>query len=187
MIDVGRPSDLTEMETVDKITRTLAASMKILGPQLDRACECEAVLRTLPGWFGLEDSLLMYRDDSAKLPTFALEQDGRITGFLTLREHFPRAWEVHCMAVEAPARGKHLGSSLLEHAEQWLRERGVEYLQVKTVAATSKSPEYAQTRTFYEARGFVPIEIFPELWDPWNPALLCIKRLDDALHKPDPE
>jgi N-acetylglutamate synthase-like GNAT family acetyltransferase len=122
----------------------------------------------------------MYRDDTAKLPTFAIEQDGRIIGFLTLREHFPTAWEVHCMAVEAQARGKHLGSRLLQHSEDWLRENGVEFLQVKTVAATSKSPEYAQTRKFYEAQGFVPIEIFPELWDPWNPALQCIKRLNAA-------
>ena len=122
----------------------------------------------------------MYRDDCAKLPTFAIEQDRRIIGFLTLREHFPTAWEVHCMAIEAQARGKHLGSRLLEHSEDWLRKRGVEFLQVKTVAATSKSPTYAQTRKFYEARGFVPIEIFPELWDPWNPALQCIKRLNAA-------
>jgi GNAT superfamily N-acetyltransferase len=154
--------------------------MNIVGPQLDRASECEAVLRTLPGWFGIEHALLMYKNDSAKLPTFAAEQDGRIVGFLTLREHFPTAWEVHCMAIEAEARGKRLGSRLLEHSEDWLRRRGVEFLQVKTVAATSDSPEYAQTRKFYEARRFVPIEIFPELWDPWNPALLCMKRLSAA-------
>ena len=154
--------------------------MKIVGPQLDRASECEAILRTLPGWFGIERALLMYKDDSAKLPTFAMEQDGRIVGFLTLREHFPTACEVHCMAIEAEARGKGLGSRLLEHSEDWLRKRGVEFLQVKTVAATSDSPEYAQTRKFYEAMRFVPIEIFPELWDPWNPALLCMKRINAA-------
>jgi GNAT superfamily N-acetyltransferase len=154
--------------------------MKIVGPQLDRASECEAVLRTLPGWFGIEHALLMYKDDTAKLPTFAIEQGERIIGFLTLREHFPTAWEVHCMAIEAQARGKHLGSELLEHSEDWLRKRGVEFLQVKTVAATSKNPEYEQTRKFYEAQGFVPVEIFPELWDPWNPALQCIKRLSEA-------
>ena len=151
--------------------------MNIVGPDLDRASECEAVLRTLPAWFGIEHALVMYKDDTAKLPTFAIEQDDRVIGFLTLREHFPTAWEVHCMAIEAPARGKHLGSQLLDHSEDWLRKRGVEFLQVKTVAATSKSPEYAQTRKFYEARGFVPVEVFPELWDLRNPALQCIKRL----------
>lgn len=151
--------------------------MNIVGPQLQRARECEAILRTLPMWFGIEHALLMYVEDSTKLPTFALEHEGRLTGFLTLREHFPAAWEVHCMAIEAGARSTGLGSMLLAHAEGWLSARGVEFLQVKTVAATSPSAEYAQTRKFYEARGFKPLEIFPELWDPWNPALQCIKRL----------
>lgn len=154
--------------------------MKIIGPQLQRTTEVEAVLRTLPGWFGIEDSLLMYVEDTTKLPTFALEDEGRVIGFLTLMEHFPTSWEIHCMAVSMDFRGKHLGARLLAHCESWLRARGVKFLQVKTVAPASSSEEYAQTRMFYEASGFVPLEIFPELWDPWNPALQCIKALDTA-------
>ena len=154
--------------------------MSIVGPQLQRTQECEAVLRTLPGWFGIEHALLMYVDDTAKLPTFAFEDNGRIVGFLTLREHFPSSWEVHCMAIQSSERGNGLGSKLLSHSERWLVDRGVKFLQVKTVAASSKSPEYAQTREFYEARGFMPLEIFPELWDSWNPALQCIKHLNAA-------
>lgn len=151
--------------------------MQIVGPELQRAAECEAILRTLPRWFGIEQALAMYVADSAKLPTFALEDAGRLVGFLTLREHFATAWEVHCMAIAADSRNAGLGSRLLAHCEDWLRRRGVEFLQVKTVAATSPSKAYAETRKFYEARGFTPLEIFPELWDPWNPALQCIKRL----------
>ena len=152
--------------------------MHIIGPHLQRESDCEAVLRTLPGWFGIARALMMYVADTTRLPTFALEQDARLMGFLTLREHFPKSWEVHCMAIAADVRGKGLGSRLLAHSEEWLRERGVEFLQVKTVAATSKSAEYEQTRKYYETRGFTPFEIFPELWDPWNPALQCIKRLN---------
>ena len=154
--------------------------MNIIGPQLQRTTEVEAVLRTLPGWFGIEKSLLMYVDDTTKHPTFALEEEGRLIGFLTLLEHFPTSWEVHCMAISMEFRGKQLGTRLLAHCESWLRDRGAKFLQVKTVAPTSDSPEYAQTRNFYEANGFVPLEIFPELWDPWNPALQCIKVLDAA-------
>jgi GNAT superfamily N-acetyltransferase len=152
--------------------------MNIIGPPLQRAPECEAVLRSLPMWFGIEESLVMYVEDTLKLPTFALEQEGRLVAFLTLREHFPKAWEVHCMAVEAPYRGKGHGSALLDHSERWLAARGVQFLQVKTVAATSDDLEYAETRKFYEARGFTELEVFPELWDPSNPALQLIKVLD---------
>jgi GNAT superfamily N-acetyltransferase len=151
--------------------------MNIVGPSLDRPQECEAVLRTLPMWFGIERATLMYVQDTTKMPTFAVEKEQRLIAFLTLREHFPRAWEVHCMAVAAHARGKGYGSKLLAHAEAWLAARSVEFLQVKTVAATSQSREYAETRKFYEARGFTALEVFPELWDPRNPALQCIKRL----------
>jgi ribosomal protein S18 acetylase RimI-like enzyme len=154
--------------------------MQIIGPDLKRAPECEAVLRTLPMWFGIEPALVMYAEDSAKMPTFALEDEQRVAGFLTLQEHFPTAWEIHCIAISASARGKGLGSQLLAHGEAWLRLRKVEFLQVKTVAATSPSPEYAQTRKFYEARGFVALEVFPHLWDPRNPALQCIKRLEST-------
>ncbi len=122
----------------------------------------------------------MYVEDTTKLPTFALEHEGRAVAFVTLLEHFPTSWEIHCMAVAMDFRGRRLGTQLLTYSEAWLRERGVEFLQVKTVAATSSSPEYAQTRKFYEASGFTPIEIFPDLWDPWNPALQCVKVLGSA-------
>jgi GNAT superfamily N-acetyltransferase len=164
--------------TLHEITKPLFLnSMHIVGPSLQRAPECQAILRTLPKWFGIEDSLLMYVADTVKWPTFAVESAERLIGFLTLREHFPAAWEVHCMAIEASARGQGLGTLLLDHSEKWLAARGVQFLQVKTVAATSSSTEYAQTRKFYEARGFTPLEVFPELWDPWNPALQCVKRI----------
>jgi GNAT superfamily N-acetyltransferase len=152
--------------------------MEVIGPDVRRESECEAVLRSLPRWFGIERALLMYARDSAVMPTFALVEDSAVVGFLTLREHFPDAWEIHCVAIRADARGQGLGSRLLAHAEAWLVARGVRYLQVKTVAATSPSASYAQTREFYARRGFTPIEIFPTLWDPHNPALQCIKVLN---------
>ena len=55
---------------------------------------------------------------------------------------------------------------------------GVRFLQVETVAATAPSNEYAETREFYNRRGFTPIEVFPTLWDPHNPALQYIKVLN---------
>ena len=151
--------------------------MEIIGPELTRATECEAVLRSLPKWFGIEDALLMYVADTARYPTFAAVQGNSIVGFLTLHEHFADAWEIHCVAVHSACRNQGVGSELLAHGERWLIERGVKYLQVKTVAQASKSVEYAQTREFYRARGFTPLEVFPTLWGPQNPALQLIKVL----------
>ena len=79
--------------------------MEIIGPSLARTADCEAVLRSLPMWFGIENALLMYVRDSAIMPTFALSEGSNLIGFLTLREHFPEAWDIHCVAIKADARG----------------------------------------------------------------------------------
>ena len=152
----------------------------IIGPDLRLEAECQAVLRSLPLWFGIEESLLMYARDTARLPTFAVTEAGALVAFLTLAEHFPESWEVHCMAVLADARNRGLGTRLLSHAEHWLAKAGVKFLQVKTVAAASSSREYAETRQFYIARGFTPLEVFPTLWAPQNPALQLVKHVHRA-------
>lgn len=158
--------------------------MNIVGPSVQRARECEEVLRSLPMWFGIEEALQMYARDSALLPTFAAEVEGRLVSFISLQEHFPESWEVHCMAVHANHRGTGIGSTLLAHSEYWLGRAGVRFLQVKTVAATSSSKEYAQTREFYRAKGFAPLEVFPTLWSPRNPALQLVKVLRAASDSP---
>ena len=153
--------------------------MDLVGPDVHRESECEAVLRTLPKRFGIEPALLMYARDSGTKPTFALVEQS-VVGFITLQEHFTSAWEVHCVAIRAEARGQGHGSRLLSHAEAWLIAKGVRYLQVKTVAASSASLAYARTREFYARRGFDPLQVFPTLWDAHNPALQCIKVLRGA-------
>jgi GNAT superfamily N-acetyltransferase len=154
--------------------------MNIIGPVVQRESEVEAVLRSLPAWFGIEKALMMYVADSARNPSFASELDGELTGFLTLIQHQPEAWEVHCMAVASSHRNRGLGSVLLDRAERYCAEHGARFLQVKTVAETSPSPEYAETRKFYLAKGFTPLEVFPTLWDPWNPALQLVKPIHAA-------
>ena len=154
--------------------------MNIVGPDIEREAEVESILRSLPGWFGIERALLMYVADSAAKPTFGAELDGRLVGFLTLTRHFELSWEGHCMAVSSRHRNAGVGTRLLAVAEQHARAHGARFLQVKTVAESSPSPEYAQTRRFYLARGFVPLEVFPALWDPWNPALQLVKALRAA-------
>ena len=162
--------------------------MHIVGPELNARPQCEAVLRSLPMWFGIEEALQMYADDTLRLPTFAAADgngggepagsDGpKIIGFVTLMKHFEHAWEVHCLALHAEFRNRGHGRALLGHAEAWLAAQGVSLLQVKTVAATSDSAAYALTRGFYARLGFQPLEVFPLLWSARNPALQLVKFL----------
>ena len=154
--------------------------MQIVGPKLDARASCEQVLRSLPQWFGIEDALVMYAADTLRLPTFAVFEEDEMVGFVTLMEHFPHAWEIHCMAVRSLSRNTGYGKALVAHVETWLTEKKVSLLQVKTVAATSSSKAYAQTREFYSRLGFQPLEVFPLLWAPQNPCLQLVKFLRDA-------
>ena len=131
--------------------------MQFEGPIAGIAKDAERILRTLPNWFGIEEALQEYVQDVERLRPSS--RDGQtIVGFITLREHFPAACEVHCFAIHAAARGRGIGRSLHSYVESWLAHTGVRFLQVKTLSASSPSNEYAQTRAFYVAIGYYPME-----------------------------
>ena len=133
---------------------------------------CERVLRDLPEWFGIEEATAAYIRDVAELPTFGIGDDA----ILSLKLHTPRAAEVYVMGVRRDRHRQGLGGALLDAAEAYLRARGVEYLQVKTLGPSDDDEGYAGTRAFYEARGFVPLEEIHGLWE-HNPCLLLVKAL----------
>jgi GNAT superfamily N-acetyltransferase len=142
--------------------------------------ECERVLRSLPSWFGQEDALRQYVRETSLHPTFVSTEAAAINGFITLQRHFPESFEIVCVAVHAESRGRGIGRALLDVAEAWACAQGGRFLQVKTIAATHPSPEYAQTRAFYERVGFVPLEVFPMLWARQHPCLQLVKRLHNV-------
>lgn len=154
--------------------------MFIRGPVTGVQAPCERILRTLPDWFGIEASLLGYAANTAKLPTFIAEEDGKVIGFLSLRPHFPTSWEVDCIAVERARRSTGIGRPLHARAEDWLNSQGAQFLQVKTLAESHPSAAYAETRKFYENLGYRPLEVFPTLWDADLPVLLLVKVLGCA-------
>jgi GNAT superfamily N-acetyltransferase len=134
---------------------------------------CEDVLRALPDWFGIEGSVRDYIRDVAALPFFAAGRDG----FLALKLHTASAAEIYVMGIRPERQGEGLGTALVAAAEAFLRERGVEYLQVKTLGPSEPSEHYARTRSFYEARGFVPLEELTAIWGEENPCLIMVKHL----------
>ncbi|MCC5890907.1 MAG: N-acetyltransferase, partial [Alkalibacterium sp.] len=50
--------------------------------------------------------------------------------------------------------------------------------QVKTVDQ-GHYKEYDQTIAFYQKQGFKKLEVFPTLWDEWNPCLVLVKKLNE--------
>ena len=138
----------------------------------ERSRLCAHVLRDLPEWFGIEEATAAYIRDVAELPTFGVGDDA----LLSLRLHTRRAAEVYVMGVRRERHGQGIGTALLDAAEEYLRARGVEYLQVKTLGPSHPDEGYSRTRAFYESRGFVPLEEIHGLWE-HNPCLLLVKKL----------
>jgi GNAT superfamily N-acetyltransferase len=138
---------------------------------------CRRVLATLPTWFGLPESVEDYVAKANEHPTVVASVGGDDIGILTLVVHTPYAAEVYVMGVRPEHHRHGVGRQMLAAAETWLRERDIEYLQVKTLSPRHPDPGYAKTREFYFAVGFRPLEEFPDLWQPENPALQMVKTL----------
>jgi GNAT superfamily N-acetyltransferase len=138
---------------------------------------CRQVLATLPAWFGIPESVEDYVAKAEKNPTLVATVEGEDIGILTLVVHTPYAAEVYVMGVRPEHHRQGIGRQTLELAETWLRERDIDFLQVKTLSPRHPDPGYVKTRDFYFAVGFRPLEEFPDLWQPENPALLMIKAL----------
>ena len=136
---------------------------------------CRTILGNLPTWFGVQESVEDYVVVADRSPTVIASLDGEDIGFLTLIHHSPYASEVYVMAILPDYHRRGIGRKMLNHVEGSLALAGVEFLQVKTLSAKRPDEGYEKTRAFYLAYGFRPLEEFPELWSPENPALQLVK------------
>lgn len=140
------------------------------------ASECEAVLRTLPEWFGIEESLLGYAANAGALPTWVVRHGGQMVGFLSLRRHFACSVEIDAIAIRRNWRGQGHGHRLVNAACASLARDGARLLQVKSLSSSHPSRNYAETRRFYEKCGFVALEEIQRLRND-HPCLVLVKAI----------
>jgi ribosomal protein S18 acetylase RimI-like enzyme len=152
-------------------------STNIEGPYFEKATVCAPILRSLPAWFGIEEAVVHYSTEIDHLPTLLACEAERVIGFLSLKQHTPYSAEVYVMGILPETHRKGIGRALINQAQEWLKSRGVEYLQVKTLGPSHSDENYAKTRAFYAAMGFKPLEEFKQIWDEYNPCLIMVKKL----------
>ena len=140
---------------------------------------CETILRALPDWFGMEEPILEYIEGSRDKPFFAVfdGDSAEPVGFVYLKRHSDYTAEINVMGVLQPYHRQGIGRMLIDACERFWRERGGEFLTVKTVDESGGYEEYRRTLQFYLAMGFRPLEVFPTLWDEWNPCLMLGKYI----------
>ena len=97
----------------------------------------------------------------------------KTVGFLYLKQTGKDTVELAVMGVLKEYHRHGIGKALLEYAKSSIKESGYSFIQVKTVQM-GKYEEYDHTNQFYISLGFKEFEVFPTLWDEWNPCQVYV-------------
>lgn len=134
------------------------------------------ILYQLPEWFSIERAIKDYVSKVRKQLFFAVEDNNKIVGFISVKENNKFVAEIEVMGVLKEYQSKGIGKSLIFAAEKTLKKRKIKFLLVKTLAESKKDKYYEKTRKFYLKTGFIPIFESDKIWDK-NPCVIMIKNL----------
>lgn len=134
------------------------------------------VLEALPDWFGIPEAREEYIEDSVDKIYFCAYSEDKPVGFLYLKETGKDTVELAVMGVLKDYHRSGIGKELFCQAKKSAREKGYSFMQVKTVQM-GKYEDYDKTNLFYLALGFKEFEVFPTLWDEWNPCQIYVMAL----------
>ena len=134
------------------------------------------ILEALTDWFGIPESREEYIENSASQLFFAAIENSVPVGFLYLKETGKDTVELYVMGVLKEYHRHGIGRSLFEAAKASALSNGYSFMQVKTVQM-GRYEEYDKTNQFYTSVGFKELEVFPTLWDEWNPCQIYVMAL----------
>ncbi len=138
----------------------------------------ERLLRSLPDWFGIEESLQSYVEDARAKPTYLAvsSRSGEVLGALLVTTHSPESAEIHLLAVSPHNHRQGIGRALVDAFEADMVAAGVRVLQVKTLGPSQADEAYGRTLSFYLAMGYIPLEELQGIWAE-NPCLILVKPI----------
>mgnify|MGYP001039755345 FL=1 len=134
------------------------------------------ILEALPDWFGIPEARENYIKESEEQFFFAAFSEEEWVGFLCLKETGKATVELAVMGVRKEYHRMGIGRALFLAAKKYALEKGYSFLQVKTVQM-GRYEDYDRTNLFYLSLGFQEFEVFPTLWDEWNPCQVYVMAL----------
>lgn len=134
------------------------------------------VLLDLPEWFGIDEYTNEYISKSSLLPFFSAYVKDEAIGFISLKETSRYTLEIYCMGVIKKYQGRGLGKALFDCAKAYATQSNYKIMQVKTVKQ-GVYDIYDKTNAFYKHLVFLELEVFPTLWDKWNPCQVFVLPL----------
>jgi N-acetylglutamate synthase-like GNAT family acetyltransferase len=128
----------------------------------DDAAACDAVLASLPYFFGNPVGIEACAAAVRTQRGWVAEDDRAIIGFVTIEASTSEAAEITWLAVHADHRRGGIGRRLVERVVDEVTREGVEMLCVMTLGPSVPEPGvvdgYEGTRTFYRRVGFVAVK-----------------------------
>ena len=134
------------------------------------------ILESLPDWFGIPEATEEYIADSKGRPFFCAYADDVPVGFLYLKETGRHTVELAVMGVLKDFHRQGVGRKLFAEAMNEAKRIGYSFIQVKTVQM-GRYDIYDDTNRFYLSLGFKELEVFPTLWDEFNPCQIYIMAI----------
>ena len=150
--------------------------IKALSNAEEKKTVVRQILEALPEWFGIPESTENYISQSAEQVMFASYDNEKPVGFICLKETGKDTVELAVMGVRKEYHRKGIGKALFNAAKQAAKDKGYSFFQVKTVQM-GRYKEYDDTNMFYISLGFNEFEVFPTLWDEWNPCQIYVMTI----------
>ena len=148
--------------------------------QLTNSTEKQAVTRSileaLPEWFGIPEAREAYITESGDKQFFCAYDADKPVGFLYLKETGTATVELYVMGVLKEYHRQGIGRELFQQAREAAGKAGYSFMQVKTVQM-GRYAEHDSTNRFYLSLGFQEFEVFPTLWDEWNPCQVYVMAI----------
>ena len=135
------------------------------------------IMCALRKWFNPLEDILKKAEMHREFPFLAAYDGDKCVGFAALKIHNAYTADIFNIGVLEEYHGRGIGSALVAACEAYCRDGGAVFLTVKTLDASVDYAPYEATRAFYSKAGFLPLEVFPELWNKENPCLFLAKYL----------
>lgn len=156
---------------------TSAYQIKKINDKLEKSNISNHILRRLPEWFGIEESLVEYVQCVKETDFYAYFSSDTPIGFISIKSNNCYTAEIYVIGILKEYQNKGIGKMLMTHAELILKQYEYKLLMVKTLGESHPDKYYKATRQFYTKCGFYPLEEIKEIWGKENPCLIMVKTL----------